>query len=106
MALISQVVLEKKIFENGGRTDEEQTYDRQWLYHKLTKEPKGSGELKTDIQTSKDAQRVIKILAGESSYTKPTGNAKNSTLQCHRALYHCLKTNEKMITSALLLLRT
>ena len=42
LALIGQVVLEKKIFENGGR----QTDDGLWLYYKLTNEPKGSGELK------------------------------------------------------------
>ena len=36
-------VLEKKIFENGGRM----TDNRPWLYYKLTNEPKGSGELKT-----------------------------------------------------------
>ena len=35
------MVLEKKIFENGGRSD-----DGPWLYYKLTNEPKGSGELK------------------------------------------------------------
>ena len=34
------MVLEKKIFENGGRTTEA------YLYFKLTNEPKGSGELK------------------------------------------------------------
>ena len=42
LALIDQVVLEKKIFENGGqRTD-----DEPWLYYKLTNESKGLGELK------------------------------------------------------------
>ena len=51
LALIVQVVLEKKIFENGGqRTD-----DRPWLYYKLTNEPKRSGEpqiiLFSDSQT-------------------------------------------------------
>ena len=34
-------VLKKKIFENGGRTD-----NGPWVYYKLTNEPKGSGELK------------------------------------------------------------
>ena len=43
LALIGQAVLEKKIFENGGR----QTDDGPWLYYKLTNEPKGSGELKS-----------------------------------------------------------
>ena len=42
LALISPTVLEKKIFENGGRMD-----DGPWLYYKLTNEPKGSGELKS-----------------------------------------------------------
>ena len=36
-------VLEKKIFENGGRRMDEGP----WLYYKLTNEPKGSGELKS-----------------------------------------------------------
>ena len=40
LALIGPAVLEKKIFENGGRTD-----DRACLYYKLTNEPKDSGEL-------------------------------------------------------------
>ena len=39
LALIGPGLLE--IFENGGRTD-----NRACLYHKLTNEPKGSGELK------------------------------------------------------------
>ena len=41
-------VLEKKIFENGGRTTEngQRTDDGPCLYYKLTNEPKGSGELK------------------------------------------------------------
>ena len=43
--LTGQVVLEKKIFENGGWTDGGRT-DGPWLYYKLTNEPKGSGELK------------------------------------------------------------
>ena len=42
LTLIGPTVLEKKIFENGGRMD-----DRPWLYYKLTNEPKGSGELKS-----------------------------------------------------------
>ena len=42
LALIDQAVLEKKIFENGGRW----TDDGSWLYFKLSNEPKGSGELK------------------------------------------------------------
>ena len=45
-ALIGPVVLEKKIFENGGRMDNGRTNDGPWLYYKLTNEPKGSGELK------------------------------------------------------------
>ena len=40
--------LEKKIFENGGRTDGRQMDDGPWLYYKLTNEPKGSGELKIE----------------------------------------------------------
>ena len=48
LALIGPVVLEKKIFENGGRTvDGQRTDDGPWLNYKLTNEPKGSGELKT-----------------------------------------------------------
>ena len=46
LALIGQVVLEKKIFENGGWMDGRQTDHGAWLYYKLTNEPKGSGELK------------------------------------------------------------
>ena len=47
LALIGQAVLERKIFENGGRqTDGPRTDDGPWLYYKLTNEPKGSGELK------------------------------------------------------------
>ena len=44
--LIGQVVLEKKIFENGGQMDDRPMDDGSWLYYKLTNEPKGSGELK------------------------------------------------------------
>ena len=40
LASIGPAVLEKKIFENCGRTD-----DGACLYYKLTNEPKGSGEL-------------------------------------------------------------
>ena len=48
LALIGPAVLEKKIFENGGRTtDGHRTDDGSWLRYKLTNEPKGSGELKT-----------------------------------------------------------
>ena len=46
LAVIGQVVLEKKIFENGGRTDDGRTDDGPWLYYKLTNEPKASGEQK------------------------------------------------------------
>ena len=46
LALIGQAVLEKKISENGGR----RTDDGPWLYYKLTKEPKGSGELKKMVE--------------------------------------------------------
>ena len=42
LALIGQAVLEKKIFENGGRRRD----DGPRLYYALTNEPKGSGELK------------------------------------------------------------
>ena len=42
LVLIGQAVLEKKIFENGGR----RTDDVPWLYYKLTNDPKGWGELK------------------------------------------------------------
>ena len=45
LALIGPAVLEKKIFENGGRTDNGRTDDGPWLYYKLTNEPKGLGEL-------------------------------------------------------------
>ena len=45
-ALIGPAVLEKKIFENGGLTD-----DGPWLYYKLIiNEPKGSGELKIELE--------------------------------------------------------
>ena len=43
LALIGQVVLEKKTFENGGRWTDD---DGPWLFYKLTNEPKGSCELK------------------------------------------------------------
>ena len=46
LALIGQVVLEKKIFENGGRMD-----GKPWLEYNLTKEPKGSGELMNEQAT-------------------------------------------------------
>ena len=52
LALIAPAVLEKKSFENGGRTynrwtthGQQTTDDGPWLYYKLTNEPKGSGEL-------------------------------------------------------------
>ena len=45
LALIGQAVLEKKVFENGGRQTEED--DGPWLYYKLTNDSKGSGELKS-----------------------------------------------------------
>ena len=48
LALIGQEVLEKKFFENGGRTDDRRKDDGPWLYYKLTNEPKGSGELKRE----------------------------------------------------------
>ena len=50
LALIGPAVLEKKIFENGGRTttddNGQRTDDGACLYYKLTNGPKGSGELK------------------------------------------------------------
>ena len=46
LASIGQAVLEKKIFENGGRRIDD---DGPWLYFKLTNQPKGSGELKMCI---------------------------------------------------------
>ena len=61
LALIGQAVLEKKIFENGGqRMDGRRTDDKQWLYYKLTNEPKGSGELKS-LYLNKDLRKVTKI---------------------------------------------
>ena len=46
LASIGLAVLEKKIFENGGRTrDGQGTDDGACLYNKLTNEPKGSGEV-------------------------------------------------------------
>ena len=45
LALISQVVLEKKIFENGGWQTDDRMGNGPWLYYKLTNESKGSGEL-------------------------------------------------------------
>ena len=51
LALIGPAVLEKKIFENGGRMMDGQRMDNgPWLYYKLTNEPKGSGELKINFQ--------------------------------------------------------
>ena len=49
LASTGLAVLEKKIFENGGQTDDkgQRTDDRVSLYYKLTSEPKGSGELKS-----------------------------------------------------------
>ena len=44
LASIGPTVLEKKIFENGGWTDD--SGQQTCLYYKLTNEPKGSGELK------------------------------------------------------------
>ena len=59
LASIGPAVLEKKIFENGGRTDgrrtttdangRQRTDDGACLYYKLTTEPKGSGEVKTYV---------------------------------------------------------
>ena len=47
LASIGPAVLEKKIFENGGRTDNGRRTDGgACLNYKLTNEPKGSGELK------------------------------------------------------------
>ena len=48
LASIGPAVLEKKIFENGGRTTDGRTTDgrRSKLYYKLTNEPKVSGDLK------------------------------------------------------------
>ena len=44
LALIGQVLLEKKTFENGGQqTDVD---DGPWLFYQLNNKPKGSGELK------------------------------------------------------------
>ena len=62
LALIGPVVLEKKIFENGGRrTDDDGQWrmdDGPWLYYKLTNEPKGSGELKTHLQNQNGVKFV------------------------------------------------
>ena len=44
LASIGPAVLKKKIFENGGQTDDTGAC----LYYKLINEPKGSGELKID----------------------------------------------------------
>ena len=47
LASIGPAVLEKKIFENGGRTtDGQRTDGGACLYYELINEPKGSGELK------------------------------------------------------------
>ena len=51
LALIGPAVLEKKIFENGGRMDNGRTMD--YCYYKLTNEPKGSGELKLQLSKRK-----------------------------------------------------
>ena len=55
LALIGPAVLKKKIFENGGRTD-----DGPWLNYNLTNEPKGSGELKINEHGSD--KRVLRAL--------------------------------------------
>ena len=57
--MIGPAVLEKKIFENGGRTDNgrQQTNDGACIYYKLTNEPKGSGELKTENELNKRQQK-------------------------------------------------
>ena len=52
LASVGPAVLEKKIFENGGRTDDngrQRTTDGACQYYKLTNEHKGSGELKTNL---------------------------------------------------------
>ena len=56
---------EEDIIENGGRTDNGQTTDRQltddgpWLYYKLTNELKGSGELKLGMNRFYDFRNVV-----------------------------------------------
>ena len=52
LASIGPWVLEKKIFENGGRTTDGRADDGGWLYFKLTNEPKGSDELKSWLSIS------------------------------------------------------
>ena len=55
LASFGQAVLEKKIFENGGRrTDNVWTDDGACLYYKLTDEPKGSSELTKDCYANLD----------------------------------------------------
>ena len=62
LALIGQAVLEKKIFENGGRrTDGRRTDDGPWLYYKLTNEPKGSGELNIKLSIRLNTIYVIYV---------------------------------------------
>ena len=46
LALVGQAILEKKIFENGGRRTDDHG---PWLYYKLPNEPKGSGERKKNF---------------------------------------------------------
>ena len=49
LAWIGPAVSEKKIFENGRRTDNGRMDDGTYLYCKLTNEPKGSGEFKSQL---------------------------------------------------------
>ena len=43
----------------GRTTDRKRMDDGPWLYYKLTNEPKGSGELKTELQTLHDTQEFL-----------------------------------------------
>ena len=64
---IGPVVSEEKMFENvdnGRRTDDGRTTDA-WLYYKLTYEPKGSGELTTEIPKMMNA--LIQFIGIEES---------------------------------------
>ena len=62
LALIGQVGLEEKVFENGGRTD--------GPYYKLTNEPTGSGELKIVRFTVNPWSKAV-ILDLQPLYTAP-----------------------------------
>ena len=53
--------LEKKVFENGGRTDGQRADDGPWLYYKLTNEPKGSGLAKKPMIRNRQIRIIHRV---------------------------------------------